>query len=293
MIQALIGQKLDQTQKFLENGQRIPVTEVLVNDNIVVQVKAEETDRYTAVQVGFGSKKNATKAVLGHVKKAKLEKAPAVIKEVALQKGAELPEVGTNIAVETVFKPGDIISVTGTSKGKGFAGAVKRHGFGGGPKTHGQSDRHRAPGSIGQGTTPGRVYKGKRMAGHMGAETVTVQNLLVVDVDAKNKKIYVKGLVPGNKKGTILLTLTGEMKKFVPLLNPTPQVEEEVVAEEQTTVVEAAAEVAEQQAEAEAEIKEAANDAASDAVESKEEEATSDVADSAPKEEEKKEEKKA
>lgn len=289
MIQALIGQKIDQTQKFLENGQRIPVTEVLVSDNIVVQVKTNESDKYTAVQVGFGTKKNATKAVLGHVKNAKLEKAPAVIKEVALQKGAELPEVGSTIAVETVFKPGDIIQVTGTSKGKGFAGAVKRHNFRGGPKTHGQSDRHRAPGSIGQGTTPGRVYKGKRMAGRMGTDTVTVQNLVVVDVDAKNKKLYVMGLIPGNKKGTVLITLTGEMKKFVPLLNPTPTVEEEAPIEEPTTVVEAAAEVAEQQAEAEAEVKEAANDAESEAVEAKEETAPAE----SPKEEEKKEEKKA
>jgi len=223
MIQALIGQKIEQTQRFLENGKRIPVTELSINDNVVVQVKSQETDQYTAVQIGWGKKKKPVNAAVGHVKKAKLTDVPFVVKEVRLEEGADLPEVGEVIAVETVFKPGDIIQVSGVSKGKGFASAIKRYNFRGGPKTHGQSDRHRAPGSIGQGTTPGRVYKGKKMAGHMGSENVTVKNLVVVDVDAKNKKLYVMGLVPGHKKSTVMVTVTGEMKKFVPLLNPTPE----------------------------------------------------------------------
>src|SRR4030095_9522469 len=107
-------------------------------------------------------------------------------------------EVGQKVGCE-IFEPGEIVDVSGATKGRGFAGVVKRHGFRGGPKTHGQSDRHRAPGSIGSGTTPGKVYKGKRMAGRMGTETVTVANLTVVDIDAENNKLYVSGLVPGVK----------------------------------------------------------------------------------------------
>lgn len=231
MIQALIGHKIDQTQSFLENGQRIPVTEISVADNVVVQVKTEEKDTYTAIQLGVGVKKKPIKARVGHSKKAGLENVPVIIREVAWAGDEELPKAGDIVTVETVFKPGDIIKVTGTSKGKGFAGAVKRYNFRGGPKTHGQSDRHRAPGSIGQGTTPGRVYKGKKMAGHMGVETVTVSNLTVVAVDPETNKLYVSGLVPGNKKAAIVITKTGEEKKFVRLLS-VKQKEEVQVAQE-------------------------------------------------------------
>lgn len=245
MIQALIGQKIEQTQMFLENGRRIPVTEVSLNDNIVVQVKTSEKEKYTAVQLGYGTKKKPSKATAGHATKAKLTATPKVLKEVAVDEEGELPNVGDAIAVDAVFKPGDVIKVTGTSKGKGFAGVMKRHNFRGGPMSHGQSDRERAPGSVGQGTTPGRVYKGKRMAGHMGVETVSVLNLSVVDVDAKNKKLYILGLVPGHKNAMLLITKTGELKNFVPLLKTAteePEAKEEVSAEEPTTVVEAAAE---------------------------------------------------
>lgn len=218
MIQTLIGQKIDQKQKFLENGKRIPVTEVSIADNFVVQVKTMEKDAYTAVQLGWGSKKKPFKPALGHVKTAKLQNVPSVLREVRIADVNDVPEVGSAITLDTVFKPGDIIDVSGVSKGKGFAGSVKRHNFRGGPKTHGQSDRHRAPGSIGQGTTPGRVYKGKKMAGHMGVDSVTIKNLSVVDVDSENKKLYVLGLVPGTKKSTVVITVTGTMKNFVPLL---------------------------------------------------------------------------
>ena len=231
MIQALIGQKIDQTQTFLENGKRIPVTEVSVADNIVVQVKTDEKDKYTAVQLGTGVKKKPIKSLAGHSKKAGVENAPSLIREVAWVGDEELPKSGDTISLETVFKPGDIVKVTGTSKGKGFAGGVKRYHFRGGPKTHGQSDRHRAPGSIGQGTTPGRVYKGKRMAGHMGVETVTVRNLVVVDVDSENKKLYVLGLVPGSKKTSLVITKIGEQKKFVRLLSVKLKEDEEAKKE--------------------------------------------------------------
>lgn len=219
MIQALIGKKIDQSQTFLEDGRRIPVTEVSVIDNVVMQIKTDEKDRYTAVQLGFGTKKKPVKAMSGHSKKAGVKDVPALIREVAWSGDEELPKSGDVITVESVFQPGDIVKVTGTSKGKGFAGGVRRYNFRGGPKTHGQSDRHRAPGSIGQGTTPGRVYKGKKMAGHMGVDTVTVRNLVIVDVDPENKKLYVLGLVPGNKKSMLVVTKTGEQKKFVRLLS--------------------------------------------------------------------------
>ncbi len=240
MIQALIGQKSEQVQKFLQNGRRIPVTKIIISDNAILQVKTATTDAYAAVQLGFGAKKKVTKPVAGHVKKAGFSVIPQTIKEVALIDATEetLPKVGDVIALETVFKPGDVVAVTGTSKGKGFAGVVKRHGFRGGPKTHGQSDRERAPGSIGQTTTPGRVYKGKRMAGRMGHETSTILNLTVVDVDAENKVLSVCGLVPGAKKGFLMVTKTGEDKNFVPLL----KIEQEVAAESQADEVSVAVE---------------------------------------------------
>lgn len=252
MINTLIGQKTDQKQDFLQNGVRIPVTEIFVTDNFVTQVKTAEKDEYLAIQLGAGVKKRPIKAVLGHVKKAGVKNAPLKIKEVRIESTSDdLPKAGDSLAVDVVFKPGDIVEVTGTSKGKGFAGGVRRYNFRGGPKTHGQSDRHRAPGSIGQTTTPGRVYKGKRMAGRMGSDTVTVKNLTVVDVDAQNKKLYVSGLIPGHKNSWVLVTRTGEDKKFVPLLSNQPvqdvvaDVVEEEVIEEVTPVVEAKDEVKE------------------------------------------------
>jgi large subunit ribosomal protein L3 len=217
MIQALIGKKINQTQKFLENGSRVPVTQIAVPDNAVVQVKTQEKDHYTAVQIGYGVRKHATKAQIGHAKKANQAQAPQVLKEIRVQ-ADELPQTGDMIALDQVFKPGDIVAVTGTSKGKGFAGVVKRHNFRGGPKTHGQSDRLRAPGSIGQTTTPGRVYRGKRMAGRMGQDVVTVKNLKVVDLDVTNKMLYIAGLVPGALNSIVYITRTGEQwKHFSPV----------------------------------------------------------------------------
>lgn len=221
MIQTLIGQKLEQSQNFLKNGKRIPVTGISVLENVVLQVKTSEKEAYSAVQLGTGSKKKPTKSLLGHAKKAGRSLAPLKTREVTLKdvKAEDMPKTGDLLNVDTVFKPGDIIQVTGISKGKGFAGVVKRYNFRGGPKTHGQSDRHRAPGSIGQGTTPGRVYKGKRMAGRMGSDTVTVRNLRVVDVDSTSNKLYVSGLIPGHRNSWVYITRIGEDKKFVPLIS--------------------------------------------------------------------------
>ncbi len=216
-MQALIGVKKVQSQRFMENGMRIPVTLIDVKDNCVVAVRTHEKNKYQAVQLGFGIRKNANRAQMGHAKGAKLEKAPKFLREVRIRDESEiLPEVGSTLNPSEVFQPGDIVDVTGISKGKGFAGVVKRHGFHGGPKTHGQSDRHRAPGAIGQGTTPGRVYRGKRMAGRMGNENITVQNLKIVDVTADGA-LVIKGLVPGIINNLIYIEKVGEDKKFVPL----------------------------------------------------------------------------
>jgi len=225
-MQAIIGQKKSQTQKFLEDGRRIPVTEVLISGgNVVVQTKTQEKDGYNSIQLGFGSKKRANKALIGHVKGASLEKASLFLREVGVD--GEIPTVGTVIKASDVLKPGDIVDVIGVSKGKGYAGGVKRYHFKGGPRTHGQSDRERAPGSIGQSTTPGRVYRGKRMAGRMGHEKVTVANLQIVEVT--NDGVLIKGLVPGPVNNLVMITKVGEAKKFTPLYKE--QVEEPEVAE--------------------------------------------------------------
>lgn len=236
MITTLIGQKIDQTQKFLEDGRRIPVTSIAVSANAILQVKTDTKEGYNAVQLGFGKKKKPTKSLVGHVKKAGLQDAPKIVREVRLD--TELPSLGEAITVSAVFKPGDVVKVSGISKGKGFAGVVKRYKFRGGPKTHGQSDRLRAPGSIGQTTTPGRVYKGKRMAGRMGSEMKSVTNLTVVGVDEVSNVLLVSGLIPGHKNTFVTIKKTGEKKKFIPLLQieareeEAPQIVEEVVATE-------------------------------------------------------------
>lgn len=209
LLTKFIGKKVIQSQRFDEKGKRIPVTVIEAGPCTVVQIKKEKSG-YNAIQLGFGIKKekNITKPILGHLKKAGINKMPRFLREVRLKKtpDAEISlKEGNEIKVGDVFKVGDIIDITGTSKGRGFTGVVKRHHFKGGPRTHGQSDRERAPGSIGQTTTPGRVYKGKRMAGRSGGEKVTVRNLKVVDVDSNSNRLVVIGLVPGVKNS--LLTI--------------------------------------------------------------------------------------
>lgn len=247
-MQSLIGIKKVQSQRFLENGMRIPVTLIDVKDNWVMSVKTNERDHYQAVQLGFGIKKNANKALLGHAKGAKRDKAPKFLREVRIKDDSELPEIGVSLNPQEVFQPGDIVDVTGTSKGKGFQGGVKRYGFRGGPKTHGQSDRYRAPGSIGQGTTPGRVYKGKRMAGNMGNDTVTVRGLKIVDV-TNDGVLVIKGLVPGVINALIKIDKVGEDKKFVPLFKDPEVVAVEEAALAEAQAAEAPAEVVEEKTE--------------------------------------------
>lgn len=238
-MNTVFGTKIEQTQKFLEDGRRIPVTVIRAFNTSVIEVKTQDKHGYNAVQVGFGTRKKQTKSLLGHVKKAHLSTVPSHLREVRLSEEATL-QPGDMVNLEVALKPGDIVDVTGQSKGKGFAGGVKRYGFGGGPRTHGQSDRERAPGSIGQTTTPGRVYKGKKMAGNMGNEQVTVQNLVVVAVDPETKTLLVKGLVPGTLGSVVRLTKKGEVKDVVNLtLHKTEesQIEEEQSEEKDATLV--------------------------------------------------------
>ncbi|EKD64525.1 MAG: 50S ribosomal protein L3 [uncultured bacterium] len=234
-LQALLGKKIEQSQRFLEDGTRIPVTRIQVSGNVVVSVKTKDKNGYDAVQIGFGTKKKPDKALLGIVKKANLKTAPYTLKEVkyADADGSAAPSISEAIKALEVFKPGDIVDVIGISKGKGFAGVVKRHHFKGGPRTHGQSDRERAPGSIGQTTTPGRVYKGKKMAGRMGADRVTLQNLQLIDVS--DDTLLIKGLVPGGRNNLLTIKKVREAKKFIPLYKEpeeTKEPQEEVKKEE-------------------------------------------------------------
>jgi large subunit ribosomal protein L3 len=255
MIHALLGKKAQQTQAFLENGRRIPVTKIVVGENTVVAIKTQDKHGYTALQLGFGAKKHTNKAIAGHITGAQLKNAPAFLREIRLTNGENLPEIGAKLKAADVFTPGDSIAVTGTSKGKGFAGVVKRHNFRGGPRTHGQSDRERAPGSIGQTTTPGRVYRGKKMAGRMGHEQVTVRNLEVVAVT--DDSVLVKGLVPGSINTFVYITKLGENKKFIGLLQREEQTEKAEVEEHvQPAAVESSSEPKEEQANEEVKIEE-------------------------------------
>jgi len=201
MTIGLIGRKVGMTQIFQADGTMIAVSVVAVEPNTVTRLRTPERDGYTAVQLGVEESSKLTKPELGQLKS--LPKV-GVIREFRLE-GKDDTEytVGQKLDV-TLFAAGDVVDVTGVSKGKGFSGHIKRHHFKRGPKTHG-SDHHRAPGSIGPGTTPGRVYKGMRMAGHMGDERATVKKLRVVRADAERNLLLVKGSVPGAPNALILV----------------------------------------------------------------------------------------
>lgn len=204
MTIGIVGRKSGMTRIFTEDGSSIPVTVVEVEPNRITQVKNAETDGYNAIQVAVGSRRasRVTKPQKGHFEKAQSEAAALVVE---LRNDAqEAFEVGGQITVEA-FEAGQIVDVTGQSKGKGFAGGVKRHNFSMQDATHGNSLSHRAPGSIGQCQTPGRVFKGKKMAGHMGAARVTTQNLEVVKVDVERNLLLIKGAVPGAPGGSVIV----------------------------------------------------------------------------------------
>ncbi len=224
MIGLILGEKSVQSQTFTPAGERIPTTLIHTTPCFLVDVKWPNKNNYMALKLGFGQTKNIKKTVKGELDKAGIKTPLRFLRELRIDKltpknvieqikpieengkkglmiGDSKILVGDSISPSLFFKQGDRIGVSGISKGKGFQGGVKRHHFKGGSKTHGQSDRLRAPGSIGQTTTPGRVLKGKRMAGHMGVERVTIKNLLVVEV--LESGLLVKGLVPGARGGLL------------------------------------------------------------------------------------------
>jgi large subunit ribosomal protein L3 len=203
MIQSLIGKKTYQTRIFTDDGKQIPVTEIVAGPCYVTSIISQDTHK--SIQIGFGNSKQMAKAQVGHLKKAGLDKKLRFFREVRVDEIPNDITVGQELTVGSVFAVGDKIRVTGISKGKGFAGVVKRHHFKGGPRTHGQSDRERSPGSIGQTTTPGRVYKGKRMAGHMGVERVTIRGLKVMNINQDTQTIQVKGVIPGHINGLVMI----------------------------------------------------------------------------------------
>jgi len=232
MLKTVLTKKLEMSQTFVK-GTRVPVTLVEAGKCIVSQVKDDKKDGYFAVQLAFGEKKakNTSKPLQGHLKALIKEgKTPRYLKEAKLAKKTDL-KVGDEVDAFEIFKVGDLVSVAGVSKGKGFAGVVKRWRFAGGPKTHGQSDRHRAPGSIGQGTTPGRVYKGKKMAGRMGQDKVTVKNLVVVLVDKEKGLLGLSGPVPGKRGDLLFVTKIGS-GKLSQLVSEGPTAQVEQIEEE-------------------------------------------------------------
>lgn len=220
----MIGRKLGMMRLYDGAGHSRGVTVIELGSNYVTQVRTPERDGYSAVQVGFpAARKRLNRPERGHLRTVSLEgRSPALtgLREFRMN-DVSAYQTGQALSVEQ-FEPGTFVDVTATSKGRGFQGGVKRHNFAGGPKTHGQSDRHRAPGSIGSGTTPGRVYKGLKMAGHMGAETVTVLNLLVVAVDPSRNLIFVEGSVPGHRDTVVSVgnarrkALTGYLPPVIP-----------------------------------------------------------------------------
>lgn len=203
-MKALLGTKIGMTQIISEDGVAVPVTLIQAGPITVTQVRTVETDGYNAVQVAFGEGKNLSKAVAGHVKSAKVT--PKYIREIRVEELPEGLKVGDTLDVNT-FELGETVHATGTSKGKGFAGTVKRHNFKTSNSSHGGNGNVRKPGSIGS-MYPQKVFKGKRMAGRMGHDRVTVKNLTVAYIDSESNLIGLKGAVPGPKKG--LITIGGK-----------------------------------------------------------------------------------
>ena len=193
------------TQIFRDNGKAEAVTAVEAGPCTIIQIKTAAKEGYNAVQLGFGEAKRLKSPQRGHLKEMGQFR---YLREFRVD-DAETVTIGDKVDVN-LFQEGDRVDVTGVSKGKGFAGVVKRHGFAGGPKTHGQSDRHRHGGSIGATTSPGRVFKGMRMAGHMGGERVTVRRLEVLAADPDRNLLLLKGAVPGNRNGLLLIRKSSE-----------------------------------------------------------------------------------
>ena len=201
-MQGLLGRKKGMTQVFDADGLVVPVTIVKAGPCYVTQIKTEKLDGYNSVQIAFDEKKEkrTSKPEKGHFAKAKVTP-KRIVKEFTFSDQEKL-ELGTEIKAES-FEEGDIVRISGISKGKGFQGVMKRYNFAGGQATHGQSDRKRAPGSLGQGSTPSRVYKGLKMGGRMGNDKITLNSVEVVKVDAENGLLYLKGSIPGSKNSIL------------------------------------------------------------------------------------------
>jgi len=206
MTIGLVGRKCGMTRVFTDAGESIPVTVVEVLANRVTQVKGDEADGYRAVQVTYGKRRPQllTKSVAGHYAKAKVEPGRSLVEFRLGKDEATDVQPGAEFTAE-IFKAGQLVDVTGTTIGKGFAGTMKRHNFAGGPASHGHSVTHRAPGSIGQRQTPGRVFPGKRMSGHMGSIRRTTENLRIVEIDAKRNLLLISGAVPGSEGGEVIV----------------------------------------------------------------------------------------
>lgn len=206
MTIGLVGRKCGMTRIFTEAGESVPVTVVQVLANRVTQVKSQDKDGYRAIQVTYGKRRPQlySKAVNGHYAKAKVEPGRSLVEFRLDASEAADVQPGAEFTAE-IFKAGQLVDVTGTTIGKGFAGTMKRHNFGGGPASHGHSVTHRAPGSIGQRQTPGRVFKGKRMSGHMGVVRRTTENLKVIEIDAARNLLLISGAVPGSEGGEVIV----------------------------------------------------------------------------------------
>jgi len=207
MIEGIIGKKLGMTQIFRDNGTAEAVTAIEAGPCSVIQVKTVAKEGYNAVQLGFGEAKRLNSPQQGHLKGLGQFN---YLREFRVG-DSEAIKAGERIDV-SLFKAGDLVDITGVSKGKGFAGVVKRHHFAGGPKTQGQSDRHRHPGSIGSTTSPGRVFKGMRMAGHMGDRKTTVRHLEVFEADSARNLLLVKGAIPGGRNGLLIIKKSSREK---------------------------------------------------------------------------------
>ncbi len=234
-MKGILGRKIGMTQVFTESGKLIPVTVVEVEKNVVTQIKTKENDGYDAIQLGFGEQREklATKALAGHAAKAKTTP-KRFFREI---KGVDVNSysLGQEISAD-IFEPGEVVDVTGTSKGKGFQGVIKRHGQSRGPMGHG-SHYHRRPGSMGT-MRPMRVFKGKKLAGHMGVLTVTIQNLEIVAVDTLNNVILISGNIPGPKKGLVLIKSGVKANGKVNEIENLVSYEVEAPVTEETPVVE-------------------------------------------------------
>lgn len=249
MLNTIFATKIGMSQAWSTLGKRLPITKLFVDDNCVLSVKQKEDQLFQA-ELAYGKKKlkNVSKPIRTQITKSGFSSGFKQIKAVKVD---ETSKAGDIISLDQVLAVGDVVAIQGTSKGRGFAGSIKRHNFRSGPSTHGQSDRERSPGSIGAGTDPGRVWRGQRMAGHLGVETKTVLGLVVVHIDLEKKEIWVNGPVPGHKNSIVRIQKTGT-KKEIQLdgsLFGKKQEEQEKITEEVTEKVAEAVQAVEETAE--------------------------------------------